>query len=77
MVEEVKYLDREDIKSLGFELVWNEWNENVYELGKFRLFDNKQFKYLMITEKVDSNPILFKGTIKNKSELKRILKQMV
>jgi hypothetical protein len=72
----VKYLDQEDIESLG---------ETVYKDGKI-YFSNNELPPLAITFSGDDNSIiiegiiskcvLFIGKIKNKSELKRILKQI-
>ena len=95
----VKYLDREDIESLGFVCTGDTGDEEkefqLYgssgEKGILRSdsyeswillemsFDNE----VTITKEVDKNGdgltsdfILFKGTIKNKSELKTLLKQL-
>lgn len=75
----VKYLDREDIESLGFKHI----EEEVYEkyVGregeypeKYQLFI-EDGKVEIWADILDLNPYqtLFHGTIKNKSELKRIL----
>ena len=72
----VKHLNQEDIESLG---------ETVYKDGKI-YFSNNELPPLAITfnggvssiiiEGIISKCVLFMGTIKNKSELKRILKQI-
>ena len=72
----VKHLDQEDIESLG---------ETVYKDGKI-YFNNNELPPLAITfsgddssiiiEGIISKCVLFMGKIKNKSELKRILKQI-
>ena len=85
----VKYLDEEDITSLGFE--WNSSCDN------YSLYSSKDFidagvkKYLRIThyeqknichiETLESDRLgrystKFDGVIKNKSELKRVLNQI-
>ena len=73
-ISRVKYLDREDIESLGFEMI---------ESDKFIKDKNKFTKYLLTVHldnfqirTSDSNECLFCGYFKNKSELKRILKQL-
>ena len=80
----VKYLDKEDIESLGFEVKWNEYGNVVLEKGKYRIFYNTRFETdkVTIVDKVDDEtpftdcPVLFTGIIKNKSKLKRILKMI-
>ena len=66
----VKYLDKEDIESLGFKLFENmpsRFHYNKYELD---------VDYLnVIRIEYDCNYI-FKGKIKNKSELKKLLIQL-
>lgn len=70
----VKYLDKEDIESLGFKLTSciDEFPE--YEKGEtiINLFQKNTNIYSI------KNPggTLFQGTIKNKSELKTLLKQL-
>lgn len=69
----VKYLDKEDIESFGFELAWNEWNEHTYTNAELMLqFNPSGHVYRLYV----ASEIRFKGIIKNKSELKRILKQI-
>ena len=72
----VKYLDRADIESLGFEesviklQSWTSkdctgiqlWQGEVLIFSKFGMFDREL--------------LVFKGIIKNKSELKRVLKMV-
>ena len=74
----LKYLDEEDIKNLGFSIEWIEYNEKSFVLDNILLqlrsdnhveiFDND------IKSKFES--VMFRGVIKNKSELKRILEQV-
>ena len=68
----VKYLDREDIESLGFECMGGNWYH-----------DNKAYQIIGTWESIEISrgqheyrDVLFKGTIKNKSELKKILKML-
>lgn len=78
----VKYLDKEDIESLG-------WKEGTFKL-KTRTLDIFGFKDYIITS-ISTNHIIdislmselepvltrvFRGTIKNKSELKKLMKQL-
>ena len=80
----VKYLDKEDIEDLGF--IYD--NKLKFPKGKYKTtvveyvndiyclstFDNHE---IMISEYCDGVfDKLFEGTIKNKSELKRVLKQL-
>ncbi len=74
----VKYLDKEDIESLGFK----ESNED----GEFDVYYGNGYILSFIDGIINVRPELitmtnpesfwFRGTIKNKSELKRILKQI-
>ena len=68
----VKHLDREDIESLGFE----------HRGGKTFKYKKDKGTWLLITDDgmvdiaFDGGDTKFHGTINNKSELKRILKQI-
>lgn len=75
----VKYLDQEDIKSLG----WQKKEDKPYKIEK------EKYYYLMVSvvptyyiitmhnkKRMNADMILFSGTIKNKSELKRLMKQL-
>lgn len=84
----VKYLDREDIESLGFKyngskMIKNYRDEFNLEIGAIRY--NLTYIYGKKLLKINSENLvmfeehlnyLFQGNIKNKSELKRILKQL-
>ena len=80
----VKYLCKEDIYSLGFKVVWNEYGETVFEKNKYRLFHNTKWEKhkTTIVDKLDGEapftdcPVLFTGEVKNKSELEKILNQI-
>jgi hypothetical protein len=81
----VKYLDEEDIISLGFIKEGNHFffkntakeyrkkDENVFKLT----FLEKPFnvKTIVLSYLIDGTRVLFSGNIKNKLELKKILKQ--
>ncbi len=80
----VKYLDREGIESLGFEL--DQCTKDGCVFYKGNLMTKEEWcltfggktnpkNYLSITS-MKNNPNSFTGVIKNKSELKRILKQL-
>ena len=69
----VKYLDREDIESLGF-VKWPD--DDIYDLGEFQLHTNNYTDPLMIAIYDGNSEYCFVGKIKNKSELKRVLKQI-
>lgn len=65
----VKSLDREDIESLG----WKQENiENLFSLNGFDLLINN--KWITISED-KADEYCFRGKLKNKSELKRIMVQ--
>lgn len=66
----VKYLDKEDIESLGF-IKWAD-REN-YDLGEYQLHKNNNLN-ISIYDGVAN--LIFIGDIKNKSELKKLLKQL-
>lgn len=74
----VKYLDREDIESFGFSNVIGD----IYFLKVGKLFPVKlqQLEYnkiiIFYPEYFNRGEILFQGIIKNKSELKTLLKQL-
>ena len=89
----VKYLDSDDIESLGFEFKYNEKNnENIAFTKKYDNHPRYDNQYVDIIWNHVSNHILicegdnetcwsdwvtrFSGKIKNKSELKRTLKQI-
>ena len=64
----VKYLDREDVESLGFA----QTVEDQYTLDDIEfLIDDDLFVQI-----IKDDGFLFQGTIKNKSELKRVLKMI-
>lgn len=75
----VKYLDKEDIESLGFKVY--EGDGCYYKDWMLDWYPEKDY-LLKLYKKVDNIPgeepyeYYFQGIIKNKSELKRILKQV-
>lgn len=68
---QVKYLDKEDIESLGFiQTDFETYNKDGIEI----IWWSKESKTNLIV--MDHPEFLFKGEIKNKSELKKVL-QMI
>lgn len=82
----VKYLDREDIESLGFELfdttkkdeIYFRASDNLMTEQEIRLWVSKEFNYIEINDVKEKTGCegLFRGKIKNKSELKKVLKMI-
>lgn len=73
----VKQLDKEDIESLGFTFI----KENIFkketEIHKYELlFYNNQLTTINVNNVKETMGGYFFGTIKNKSELQIILKQL-
>lgn len=77
----VKYLDQEDIESLGW--VKHNINKNCYyiELHKntfgtiyMEYYDEQETKWCIESDR--HGETIFIGTIKNKSELKKLMKQL-
>lgn len=77
----VKYLDKEDIESLGFKQT-DKVNSSVYNKENVTIWLGDSTKGMFTAiKKVDRIRVvgiteLFCGDIKNKSELKRLLKQL-
>lgn len=71
----VKYLDREDIESFGF----IHENSYIYKLGQYRLhfLENEKGNIIHLYDNVEDDDTIFLGIIKNKSELKVLLKQLM
>ena len=83
----VKYLDKEDIESLGFNkrnISRSEWSKTIdgqiFTIHEFWTYNQSERENLIrITSGKENNfpyRIKFEGDIKNKSELKRLLKQL-
>ena len=94
----VKYINKEDIESLGFELIEDNTEKEEMELYQRKIyrgrFNNMYYKIQItpirrcivsissnnkdLDPKLHDHPdrLRFEGIIKNKSELKRILKQI-
>lgn len=74
----VKYLDEEDIESLGWKYYKKGWKDNskVYRLNisiGYELYYRGAGSCHITTS---NGSILFEGNIKNKSELKKVLKML-
>lgn len=77
----VKYLDREDIESLGWEYKGDDKdgrNLSMYQINGYVLNDYTPYEYDDLKIYVSGVPAntLFNGIIKNKSELKRLMNQL-
>ena len=78
----VKHLDRDDVESCGWEYQPDRDNLEMFydkETGTHSIIHNKINGWVLITlrNKIrKEDHTAFTGTIKNKSELKRILKQV-
>jgi hypothetical protein len=76
----VKYLDKEDIESLGFKYIKTHagLNEDYFEhIDKNHYCDyDYDSKYLRIAINGNGDVTRFSGIIENKSELKKLLKQL-
>jgi hypothetical protein len=71
----VKCLDIEDIKKLG----WNQIEYDTYKLETQEIYFefNPEYKnFIWKKDGFNGEYILFRGTIKNKFELKKIMKQL-
>jgi hypothetical protein len=63
-------LSTEDIESLG----WNQIEYDSFQIGSFILELNNEYKSFIYLEKDKDN--VFVGTIKNKSELKKLMQML-
>ena len=72
----VKLLDKEDIESLGFSQI--DYDTYRFGIEEIYLEFNPEYKTFIYSKKYDpiKNNNLFVGTIKNKSELIKLLKQL-
>ena len=71
----VKYLDREDIESLGYGIIQDEYNCQWFKNASGNIEIGLE-KDNHLTIRFTQSFVLFSGTIKNKSELKKLLKQL-
>ncbi len=77
-VIEAKYLDRTDIKELGWRLHPNKKDEEIYKLDHYTLefSTNPMGEKFSIIWFITPKDVRFKGFLKNKSELSRVMKQL-
>lgn len=70
----VKYLDREDIESLGWE-----FEENLQYCDQFKYKSLEAYLWVIKDEnliEIQCEKTCFRGCIQNKSELKKLMKQI-
>lgn len=77
----VKYLDQEDIESLGWKPGMIKIGNNtidVYGLGEYVITETKYKLDISLVTYIVKSKLnrIFRGTIKNKSELKKLMKQL-
>lgn len=74
----VKYLDKEDIESLGFNTTAEYDRYIEFTDGNKKFLYRMEYKTMYIEDQPSPNTTrtLFYGIIKNKSELKQLLKQL-
>lgn len=74
----VKYLDREDIESLGwnYKHVYSPQLEFMSENRDYEISYDVEINHLRVEVDEEDDVTLFNGTIKNKSELVTLLKQL-
>jgi hypothetical protein len=71
----VKYLDKSDIESLGFKQITDDcFNLPLNDDEELRLLYEDNIIVIFLADQY--NRSLFRGLIKNKSELKKVLKQL-
>ena len=74
----VKVLDDEDIKSLGFESEYKDYyvkgSVGILPYWLYVIIDARYEDVIISGKRGDETGVLFRGSIKNKAELKRILK---
>jgi hypothetical protein len=71
----VKYLDREDIEECGWESLGSGWYSTEFDSRRLRVWkDHEIIIHRWYSD--EDNEKIFQGKINNKSELKRIMKQI-
>ena len=71
----VKYLDKEDIEGLGFEHVGSLWFKDINNF-KIRKWKDRELDIYKHYISDNEDQLIFRGSIKNKSELVKLLKQL-
>lgn len=74
----VKHLDREDIESLGWEYsdIGKRFFLKSVSLVHLKIINENNQLIIMDSGKTNIGEVKFNGTIKNKSELKKLMKQL-
>ncbi len=73
----VKCLDRKDIEDLGFKHIGALWFEDVELDCRIRKWKGLEIDIYVQWSRFDgTDSLAFRGSIKNKSELKKLLKQL-
>lgn len=72
----VKYLDQEDIESLEWKRSWNDCGWIGYDLKDFYMKVTDRLEVSIYDNHIVGGSIMFKGNIQNKSELKKLMKQL-
>ena len=72
----VKYLDKEDIESLGFEFVTDGWWSTNLAGDGYQILWKEGGRLHLSYGQHEFSTVKFDGIIKNKSELKVLLKQL-
>lgn len=71
----VKYLNKEDIESFGFNHIGALWFENIEKSYRIRKWKGNEVDIYKWWIDGDNN-LIFRGKIKNKSELQQVLKMI-
>ena len=71
----VKYLDKEDLENLGFRNYMKSVND-TYKLNDTVIRIKSDYILVFRYDEYTIDELLFKGVIKNKSELKKLLTQL-
>ncbi|TXG79215.1 MAG: hypothetical protein E6R13_10255 [Spirochaetes bacterium] len=69
----VKYLDQSDIESLGWKMVWNDSHGTDYTFNDWQINISVNGNYLQLFK---GKAPYFRGIIKNKSELNKLMHQL-
>ena len=72
----VKYLDSDDIENLGFDLLATKCGKSVFDLNNIWITLNENNFIEILNTNLGERDLNIKGMIKNKSELRKLLKQL-
>lgn len=73
-ITRVKYLKKEDIESFGWKFYWNHHSELIFQLNGWTLTYNTEAHKVQLNK--DDAVYIQKLIIKNKSEFKKLMKQL-